>query len=196
MEHIITEHPRLMPKFCSKGIWLSGTSKQKQCHGWKIQNHTMLLYAVFLVLLHYLIIMCTHKNTPLTQNFGSVVVTNFLIGPSGFCQVISRVGDLVAIKYFPAEPRKQQLEEGRVKLEWKIKKTVGCNCLASERRSSFDLTTGKISLSALMFVILFLKTKTEKIGDYLSLLSIHMGFESSSLLISLPFKGEPLQCLF
>lgn len=73
---------------------------------------------------------------------------------------------------------------------------MGCNCLASERRSSFDLTTGKISLSALMFVILFLKTKTEKIGDYLSLLSIHMGFESSSLLISLPFKGEPLQCLF
>ncbi|RVX17924.1 Long chain base biosynthesis protein 2a [Vitis vinifera] len=32
-------------------------------------------------------------------------------------EVISRVGDLVAIKYFPAEPRKQQLEEGRVKLE-------------------------------------------------------------------------------
>ncbi|MCD7470003.1 serine palmitoyltransferase component [Datura stramonium] len=32
-------------------------------------------------------------------------------------EVISRVGDLIGIKYFPAEPQKQQLEENRVKLE-------------------------------------------------------------------------------
>ncbi|GMP34229.1 hypothetical protein CsSME_00007193 [Camellia sinensis var. sinensis] len=32
-------------------------------------------------------------------------------------EVISRVGDLVGIKYFPAEPKKQQLDDGRVKLE-------------------------------------------------------------------------------
>ncbi|VFQ66310.1 unnamed protein product [Cuscuta campestris] len=32
-------------------------------------------------------------------------------------EVISRVGDLVGIKYFPAEPKKQHLEENRVKLE-------------------------------------------------------------------------------
>lgn len=31
--------------------------------------------------------------------------------------VISRVGDLVGIKYFPAEPRKQMEEEERMKLE-------------------------------------------------------------------------------
>lgn len=30
---------------------------------------------------------------------------------------MSRVGDLVGIKYFPAEPKKQQQEE-RIKLEW------------------------------------------------------------------------------
>ncbi|CAA3017571.1 long chain base biosynthesis 2a [Olea europaea subsp. europaea] len=32
-------------------------------------------------------------------------------------EVISSVGDLVGIKYFPAEPDKQQLEDGRVKME-------------------------------------------------------------------------------
>ena len=32
-------------------------------------------------------------------------------------QVISRVGDLVGIKYFPAEPKKQQEEEKMLKLE-------------------------------------------------------------------------------
>lgn len=32
-------------------------------------------------------------------------------------EVISRVGDLVGIKYFPAEPRKQMEEEERMKLE-------------------------------------------------------------------------------
>ncbi|KAL2515155.1 Long chain base biosynthesis protein 2a [Forsythia ovata] len=32
-------------------------------------------------------------------------------------EVISSVGDLVGVKYFPAEPNKQQLEEGRVKME-------------------------------------------------------------------------------
>ncbi|KAL2465508.1 Long chain base biosynthesis protein 2a [Abeliophyllum distichum] len=32
-------------------------------------------------------------------------------------EVISRVGDLIGIKYFPAEPKKQQLEETRVKFE-------------------------------------------------------------------------------
>ncbi|KAF8408490.1 hypothetical protein HHK36_007645 [Tetracentron sinense] len=32
-------------------------------------------------------------------------------------EVIDRVGDLVGIKYFPAEPEKQQQEEGRVMLE-------------------------------------------------------------------------------
>ncbi|KAK6153906.1 hypothetical protein DH2020_013545 [Rehmannia glutinosa] len=31
--------------------------------------------------------------------------------------VLSEVGDMIGIKYFPAEPKKQQLEEGRVKLE-------------------------------------------------------------------------------
>ena len=32
-------------------------------------------------------------------------------------QVISQVGDLVGIKYFPAEPKKQQEEEKMLKLE-------------------------------------------------------------------------------
>lgn len=32
-------------------------------------------------------------------------------------EVISRVGDLVGIKYFPAEPNKQDQEQVRVKLE-------------------------------------------------------------------------------
>lgn len=38
---------------------------------------------------------------------------------SFFCQVISRVGDLVGIKYFPAQPKEQQQEEKTSKLDWK-----------------------------------------------------------------------------
>ena len=34
-----------------------------------------------------------------------------------FCQVISRVGDLVGIKYFPAQPKEQQREEKTSKLD-------------------------------------------------------------------------------
>lgn len=33
-------------------------------------------------------------------------------------QVISSVGDLVGIKYFPAEPNKLQKEEGMIKEDW------------------------------------------------------------------------------
>ena len=36
-----------------------------------------------------------------------------------FCQVISRIGDLVGIKYFPAQPKEQQREEKTSKLDWK-----------------------------------------------------------------------------
>lgn len=32
-------------------------------------------------------------------------------------QVISRVGDMVGIKYFPAEPKKQQQEKGMIKVD-------------------------------------------------------------------------------
>jgi len=32
-------------------------------------------------------------------------------------QVISRVGDMVGIKYFPAEPTKQQQEKGMIKVD-------------------------------------------------------------------------------
>lgn len=40
-------------------------------------------------------------------------------------QVFSRVGDMVGIKYFPADPNKQHSEESRVKLEW----IIICKCI-------------------------------------------------------------------
>jgi hypothetical protein len=42
---------------------------------------------------------------------------NVVLSLSLWGQVISRVGDMVGIKYFPAEPTKQQQEKGMIKVD-------------------------------------------------------------------------------
>ena len=52
--------------------------------------------------------------------FSGVLRLNINGTLSFWWQVISRVGDLVGIKYFPAAPNKQQQEKGMIKVDWRI----------------------------------------------------------------------------
>lgn len=68
-----------------------------------------------------------------------------------FYQVISRVGDMVGIKYFPAEPKKQQLEDGRVKLEWSDSIYISFGLLKFPRSQKGGLEEFVMLLKVLVF---------------------------------------------
>lgn len=56
-------------------------------------------------------------------------------------QVISRVGDMVGIKYFPAEPKKQQQEKGMIKVDWRV---WGLARVTFVKRFRSDQTDGEV----------------------------------------------------
>lgn len=81
-------------------------------HGFS-QNSRTVLHVYYFFLLYISFFFCTNNHRKIL--FEYVHIKNNFYNYCFYYQVISKVGDLVGIKYFPVETRKH-------KIEWRIKK--------------------------------------------------------------------------